>query len=439
MNSPLLDNIVNAVLYEGYILYPYRPSSKKNRRERFTFGRVYPRDYSQAQGGVEPCVNQTECLLQSSGQATAIEVTVRFLHPMWREVGLMTEAQPDSFRTEPQLVINGALHQSWQEATERQVTLSVGPLQHSRPNFAQASIAFPSSCTVERLSGEAAIRRRQEALVGSVEVEASLVGPDIFKVTVRVSNHTPSTAAEAGDQDAVLMRTFASTHTILHATEGGFISLLDPAVPVQLLANQCKNIGTWPVLVGDEARAEGDTMLSSPIILYDYPKVAPESPGSFFDGTEIDEMLTLRVLTMTDGEKLEMRQVDDYARRILERTEATGAAGLMRMHGVMRETKAAEEFFNATMPVQHVVVGGRKLCAGTSVRLRPKNRADAIDMILEGKTALIEAIEQDAEGKIHLAVVLDDDPGKDLGMARQPGHRFFYGLDEVEPIAEAAS
>ena len=71
---------------------------------------------------------------------------------------------------------------------------------------------------------------------------------------------------------------------------------------------------------------------------------------------------------------------------------------------------------------------------GDRVRIRPKSRADAMDMMLDGKTAVVEAVEQDAEGKFHLALVLDDDPGKDLGMLRQPGHRFFYGIEEVEPV-----
>ena len=84
MNQELVDSIVNAVLYEGYILYPYRASAKKN-RQRFTFGRVYPEAYSAAQNGAEPCVMQTECLVK--GRSPALEVTVRLLHPMARDVG----------------------------------------------------------------------------------------------------------------------------------------------------------------------------------------------------------------------------------------------------------------------------------------------------------------------------------------------------------------
>ena len=430
MTSPLLDKIVNAVLYEGYILYPYRASSGKNMRERFTFGRVYPKDYSDSQKGAELCVCQTECLRRSNDKAAALEVTVRFLQPMWREVGEMRDGTETTFRMVRELTVEGAVYQSWQEAIERQITAKAG----------RSPFSFAASSTLEPLGaeGEAAIRRRHEALEGVIEVEVVPVAEEVFKATVRVLNRTPISDSQCADQDALIMRTFASTHTILHAPGSEFISLLDPPAEYKELADRCKNIGTWPVLVGDEKRAERDTMLSSPIILYDYPQIAPESVGSFFDGTEIDEMLTLRVMTMTESEKAEMRRVDEFARKILERTELAGADNLMKMHGIMQKVQTMEDFFNHASRLETVSVAGRELHAGSSVRIHPKNRADAFDMMLAGKTAVIEAIEQDAEGRIHLALVLDDDPGKDLGFARQPGHRFFYDLDEVEPVGETA-
>jgi hypothetical protein len=178
-------------------------------------------------------------------------------------------------------------------------------------------------------------------------------------------------------------------------------------------------------------------MLSSPIILYDYPKIAPESAGQLFDGTEIDEILTLRVMTMTDVEKEEMRQSDERARQILERTESLPEDQLWRMHGVVRDLRSLDDdFFSNDRRLEVVEVNGVQLRTGHRVRIRPKSRADIMDIALEGKTAIIEAIEQDAENRIHLALVLDDDPGKDLGFMRQPGHRFFFALDEVEPLAE---
>ncbi len=84
--------------------------------------------------------------------------------------------------------------------------------------------------------------------------------------------------------------------------------------------------------------------------------------------------------------------------------------------------------------VECIHVGAAELRQGDRVRLRPRLRADILDLALAGKDATIEAIEQDFEGKLYLAVTVDDDPGQDLGTLRQPGHRFFFQPDEVEPL-----
>ena len=213
------------------------------------------------------------------------------------------------------------------------------------------------------------------------------------------------------------------------------MSLLDPPAEYGAAAKACKNIGCWPVLFGEEAKHENDAMLSSPIILYDYPRIAPESRGDLFDGTEIDEILTLRIQAMTDEEKAEMRNIDEHARRILERTEMMPPDHLLQMHGTMRDvSKSNEDFFNPASRKQTVTIDGRELKTGDRVRIRPKRRADAFDLMLNGKIGIIEAIEESVQDEVHLAVVLEDDPGRELGMARQPGHRFFYGADEVEPV-----
>ena len=85
-------------------------------------------------------------------------------------------------------------------------------------------------------------------------------------------------------------------------------------------------------------------------------------------------------------------------------------------------------------PIGHIEVDGIEVHTGDRVRLRPKPGADIMDTLLAGKIAIIEKIEQDYEEKLHIAVVLEDDPGKDLGLLRQPGHRFFFGVDEIEPL-----
>jgi hypothetical protein len=131
-----------------------------------------------------------------------------------------------------------------------------------------------------------------------------------------------------------LPASFVSAHLLLGITGGEFISLLDPAEAYRASVAACSNQGVFPVLVGEEP--ERSMMFCSPIILYDYPKIAPESAGDFFDGTEMDEMLTLRVLTLTDAEKNEMRHGDPRARRILERTEALTGEEMLKTHGIVR-------------------------------------------------------------------------------------------------------
>ncbi|HXT11921.1 MAG TPA: hypothetical protein VN873_10205 [Candidatus Angelobacter sp.] len=452
MNAALLEQIVETVLYEGYVLYPYRPSSKKNQRERFTFGRVYPEACSQAQGGAEPFVMQTECLVKTASDAATLEVSVRFLQPVAREIGVLpgpvAQFPPEElkFTIVPELRVGDELLQAWHEAAERKVVVPSMALNGDSPTEVQAPFRFFASRDLEPVRDAdnctvGIILRRQDTISGVVELSVKTLQPGLRKITVRIANHTPMTDAELADGEAVLMRTFASTHTILTVAGGEFISLIDPPSEYQEAAVGCKNIGAWPVLVGEEASREADMMLSSPIILYDYPKIAPESAGPLFDGTEIDEILTLRILTMTDEEKREMRRVDEQARRLLERTEALSRGALLGMHGAKRDPEPGaaiefDDFFGASVPLKGVAVDGAYLQAGDRVRLRPKARADVLDIALDGQTAVIEAVEQDMEKRVHLAVVLDNDPGKDLGFMRQPGHRFFYGVDEVEPLTE---
>lgn len=406
MNRDLVDNIVNAVLYEGYILYPYRASSKKNQRERFTFGRIYPREYSESQNGREPCLMQTECLVCHESHDARLEITVRFLQPLARETG----------------------EQIWLEAIEREVNLP--PVRLNESLARSHKFEFPATESME-----GAVIRRSEAINGEINLEIHAVDSGTEKIRVRISNTTRLPHDAIAKQDAVLMRTFASTHTILHAAGGRFISLLDPDPDRIELAKSCRSVGTWPVLIGDKNKAEQHTMLSSPIILYDYPQIAPESAGDFFDGTEIDELLTLRVQALTDEEKIEMRHVDEQARQILERAENMQPEEFLKMHGTLREVrKTDEEFFNPAQQRERVVVDGVTLKAGDRVRIRPKRRADVMDIALEGKIAIIEAVEEDMEKNVHFAVVLEDDPGRHLGMMRYIGHRFFYSADEVEPI-----
>jgi hypothetical protein len=445
MNPPTIDRIAEAVLYEGYILYPYRASSRKN-RQRFTFGRVYPQAYGEAQNGAEAFAMQTECLLRSQGERPTLEVRVRFLHPLARSVGLLSEPVPElpadigtsSFSIVPELRVDNKLYQTWQEAVEREIRPDHRFLDSGADQAWSLPFHFSSSLVFDSIhNGQnqviGAIIRRQRSVEGTIDIAVRPLAGDVFKISVKVENHTPLTELELNQQEEVVMRTFASTHTILESARGEFLSLMDPPPAYVEASKTCSNIGTWPVLVGK--KGEAVAMLSSPIILYDYPEIAQESPGEFFDGTEIDEILTLRVLAMTDQEKWEMSQGDEHARRILHRTEELPEEAFWQMHGTIRDRQfSSEDFFDPKTRLEHVTVNGTDLKIGHRVQIRPKGRADVMDLALEGKIAVIESIEQDAENRVHLALVLDEDPGKDLGMLRQPGHRFFYGVDEVEPL-----
>ena len=351
MNLAVVDKIAKAVLYEGYMLYPYRPSSVKN-QQRWNFGVLCPRSYSDAQNGTEAWSMQTECLVEG-GLLSGLEVRVRFLQLVARSVGELTlpmrelaaEAIPE-FRLVGKLDLNGRVYQPWQEAIERELTLPVCNVAA----LAQAPLSQPFTFAAEKqwerlrdnrglITG--LLIREQRPLQGGIELGSERVGENCFKLSVRICNWTPfENAAEATREDA-LLSSMVSTHTVLGVQDGRFVSLLAPPEPLTEIASSCKNVGTWPVLVGEEG--QGDTMLSSPIILYDYPQIAPESAGDLFDGTEIDEILSLRIMTLTDDEKREMSQSDERARQMLERTEAMPVEQLMKLHGVLRGLRPLRE------------------------------------------------------------------------------------------------
>jgi hypothetical protein len=210
-------------------------------------------------------------------------------------------------------------------------------------------------------------------------------------------------------------------------------------------------------------------MLAAPIILYDYPTVAPESVGDLFDATEIDEILTLRILTMTDAEKREMAAADERTRALLARAESLSADELKKLHGTLRPVRAhagwagpdvsapdaagesddrsqnagaTPDFndpwveFDARPRLASLRVGGIELTVGDRVLLRPRARADIFDLALRDQVATIESIERDLEDHVHVAVTVDSDPGREFGIARMPGHRFFFAPDEIEPVRE---
>jgi hypothetical protein len=330
--------IADAVLYEGYLLWPYRRSARKN-QQRWTFGGVYPRAYSEARGEDDPWIMQTQCLVAGDG-VTVVEVKVRFLHVTERKVA---KKCGETLEIVEELRVGEVLYLPWDEATEREIAVGRFKLSELLESPKRVGIDISGGSREEPLTEPAgevvgALVRGWRTLRGTVEVEAEPLQRGVFRVTVRITN---TTRWEGEDRESTLKQTFVSTHTALEVEGGEFVSLIDPPEELREAAEGCENLKTWPVLVGEEG--ERNMMLSSPIILYDYPQIAPESPGDLFDGTEIDQMLILNVLNLTDEEKEEMRASDPRGREILERCESLSPEELMKLNGTFREIRMLRE------------------------------------------------------------------------------------------------
>jgi hypothetical protein len=281
LNRGLAEKIAHTVLYEGYMLYPYRLSSLKN-QQRWNFGTLYPLEYEEVRRGSERASLHVECLLQAPRIDDRLRIELRFL-----------QLSPDG------------------EMAERSLEFTPSPV---------TPFEFPG-------------------VSGAVNFGANLLREALWKLTLDVSNQAPLPGSASREQ--ALPHCMLSAHVVLYATGGEFISLLDPPADLREFAMECRNLGCFPVLVGQPS--ERDMLLCSPIILYDYPQIAPESAGDFFDATEIDEMLTLRVLTLTPEEKEQMRSADERARQLLDRTEQTAREQLARIHGALRNLRPVKE------------------------------------------------------------------------------------------------
>jgi hypothetical protein len=370
--------VANAVLYEGYLLYPYRASALKN-RFRWQFGVVAPRAYADA-SGTDPWYAQTECLIEPDADP-AVDIRVRCLQvdgdaPFERTIDIR------DLRLDRLLAA-----------------------EHVEPITLARAGSGPIQGYV-RASGEQANR--------------------LVKLRVRIENVTDIGSGD-GSRHAALNAAFVGTHVLLLVRGGRFVSLIDPPQENSAAATSCVNVHTWPVLVGDPARR--DTLLSSPIILYDFPSIAPESHGALFDATEIDEILALRVLTLTDDEKSETRESDPRAAEIVNRVESMTAGEFDALHGAWREllNPAGEP------PPELATVEscGVTIARGSRVVVRPQRRADAIDLLIAGRTARVEGVYRDVDERVLVAVVLDDDPAGALHA--EYGRFFYYGPEELEP------
>jgi hypothetical protein len=450
----LARRVADAVLYEGYVLYPYRASAQKNRL-RWQFGVLVPRPHAE-QGGSEPWTNQTECLVEP-GDDPLLEVRLRFIQVQARTVE--EEVRAGVFRPVESLNIDGSVLVSWDEGVEREIGAVVS-IHDALADEQEVPFELPGGVDVEPVGAGGRqvgrVVRRREPLSGRLRASAQPAGGPFgaLKLRVRVENVTGWHDPTAG-RDVVLLRSVAAVHSLLSLRDASFISLLEPPEWARGDAESCANIHTWPVLVGEDGAK--DTMLSSPIILYDYPQIAPESPGELFDGTEIDEILSLRTMALTEDEKREARATDSRAAQVIDRVDSMPPEMMDRLHGAiryLRGTGGGESsppagtqestgvpwwdpgIDGSVSPESDVVwIRGVAVCGGSRVRLRPgARRADAQDLFLEDRTAKVEAVVSDVDDETYLAVTLEDDPAADLQQAH--GRFLYFRPDEVEPVGE---
>ncbi|MGH8868589.1 MAG: hypothetical protein ACRDYU_11395 [Actinomycetes bacterium] len=471
----------DAVLFEGYLLYPYRASAAKN-RVRWQWGVLMPPAYVAASPD-ERSGLRTEVVLDPRAGAE-VTVTLRFLHVRARAVQRWNGSAyvPAPSLTSPRGVVV-PFDEAEPAEVEARATLDV--LLEAGVDL---PVDLPGGHEVETVTGAdgqvcGQVVRRAWPLRATLAMRATrLPGPyGAVRLTVTVDNASAFPARPR--RDVALRRALVGTHLVLSTTAGAFCSMVDPPEWAAGTVSGCRNLGAWPVLVGAEQRSP--VVLASPVILEDAPKVAPESQAEFFDATEIDELLSLRTLTLTDEEKAEARATDPRAAALLDQVEGLPPEVFDRLHGAIRglddrtgpvappradpvpdpdadppagapaEVVVASdgvptvggfvpeagatpwwdpgEDTSVSPETDRVRVGGVSVGRGDVVRLEPgARRADAHDLFVAGREARVEAVLLDVDGGTHLAVTLVDDPAADLLAAE--GRFSYFRPDEVVPV-----
>ncbi|WP_222106381.1 hypothetical protein [Catellatospora sichuanensis] len=487
--------VADAVLYEGYLLYPYRASAAKNQL-RWQFGVLVPPAYANdALGEYTWCQTQ---LLAEPRPGARLHWRLRFLQAQSRTV---ETDSGDGWHPVPSAEVDGTVHLPFDETVEQSVDLVLTPADLVGSPDHISSFDIPGAIATEHLTPSVRLRRERHPLHGELRLHAELLpGPyGLIRLTATVTNHTiarkgtvgsrqrdeqqlctsPSVeegrflhasaaaaqvdgGAEAGsvaevgppfrglERPEALRYSLIAAHSVFVLTAGNFVSLLDPPEWAKTAVQECRNIRTWPVLLGPEGSRE--VMLSAPVILYDHPVVAPESPGDMFDALEIDELLVLRTLTLTDEEKRQVRATDPRGGALLGRAETMPPEVFERLHGAIRQLRpvpAAEEadVFGTDRPwwdpgadgsvdpsTDTVVIDGTPVGRGSRVRLHPGGRrSDAQDMFLVDRVATVQAVLLDVDGSTHLAVTLDDDPAADLQILQ--GRFRYFAPEEVTVVS----
>jgi hypothetical protein len=466
--------VADAVLYEGYLLYPYHQAAPKN-QVRFQFGVLMPPGYAQVDPH-EPAAQQTECLLECPDNAQ-VRVLARFLQLQDRCVQSFS---PDTGELEDvgALYVDGTEYTSWSDAAEREqrATVTVADLlagdEDLEFHIGPGELAEDINDQAGRQAGR--LVRSWSALDGAIRLHAERVaGPyQALRLRLRLENTSTPRAQFAVREDG-LRHAMIAAHLLIAVPGGRFLSMTDPPEWAAAEVSACENIGTWPVLAGPpDCR---DLLLSSPVILYDHPEIAAESAGQLFDSTEIDEILTLRTLALTDAEKRAARATDSRVAEMMDRLDDLPPEMLERLHGAIRYLREApagarlaadaavsngagavangaaadpepmitdrpkvpwwDPGSDSTVSPEtdHVLVDGVRVARHSRVVMRPgTRRADAQDLFLAGREAIVEAVLHDVDGQVHLAVLPVDDPASDL--QRQHGRFLYFAPDEVEPL-----
>jgi hypothetical protein len=451
--------VADAVLFEGYLLYPYRASAQKNRL-RWQFGVLTPPGFPD-----EPDRSRTEVLLERRPGAV-LQVRLRFLHLRSRTV------HDTDGRSVEQLGEGDGRRFPFEEGVPREVD-AVFDLDElwTTGNPAgsvgerTATFALAEEHVVEQVDG-GHVERRCAPLAGRIVVTAApLPGPyDVVRLRIDVVND--SACPDAAPREVALRTSLIAAHILLAVSAGAFLSATDPPEWALPATRELDNRHTWPVLAGPPERS--DLLLSSPIILADHPQLAPESPTNLFDGTEIDEILSLRTLVLTEEEKAEARATDPRAAAVVDAVDAMPPEIWERLHGAIRTVRPMpplqESHFPATslheggfpaMPADpvfatgapwwdpgadasvdpatdSVLVGGTPVARGSRVLLRPRPGGDIQDRFLDGLPATVHAVLHDVDGEVHVAVSVDGDPAAELQIAH--GRFRYFRPDEIEVL-----
>jgi hypothetical protein len=431
--------VADAVLYEGYVLYPYRASARKNQL-RWQFGVLAPQPFVAAGATGETSWMQTEMILEAGSRAR-LHLRLRALQVQGRTIERLDT--DGGFAAVETLDTPTQLWMSFDEAVEQHCdVIDIGLDELAAAGGARPLGALRCGAVVdtEPIPGYGRVVRQRWPLSAQLSVAAERdEGPyPLVKVTVRIENTTPW-AGPAGSRDDVMRRSLVAAHLLMAVDDGRFVSMLDPPEFARAAVSSCANTGTFPVLISD------DVVLSSPIILYDHPSVAPESQGDMFDATEIDEILALRVLTLTDDEKREARATDPRSAAIVDRCDQMSPDAFESLHGTFRSLRqpSADQvrpWWEPAVDAQFdpwtdtVMIGAVAVGKDSRVTLRPSRRADAQDLFVAGRPATVAGVFHDVDDDVHVAVILDDDPAADLHQWH--GRYLYFHPDEVEVLGD---